>query len=317
MTTDDTPQFIRDGGLPRHTHQRYVGSPVTVTTSPDWFKGRPFALIVHDCGRCGSTGRYPSSMYDGVCLLCKGAAKLVTRTKLYTQAELDKMNLTRDKKRAKKNAALIVAAEERAAAVASRREAWEAIMGEWVKNARAVAGHIEFVADILAKGDNNADLSTAQIAAVDKAVARELETQRFAEASVYLGEEGDKVTVEGDVVYQDGREGRFGWSYFHVIKTATGKVTQRGSFIAGKGARVRFVATVKEHDTDRRDGGKVTVVQRVRKLEVLRMSDQDRRREEEREERRIDNMQRDAMAEASADKRPLCRVSDRKEFYVS
>lgn len=31
------------------------------------------------CGRCGGTGRYPSARWNGVCLACQGAGKILTR----------------------------------------------------------------------------------------------------------------------------------------------------------------------------------------------------------------------------------------------
>ena len=271
--TTDTPKFIREGGLPRHTHPRWSGQPVGIQTNE---KGRPYAVVFHSCGRCGDTGRYPSSMYDGICLLCKGAARLVKRTKLYTQAELDRMNATRDKRRAKKNEEARAAAETKAAAVEARREQFMADNGAWIENARTHAGHVEFVADILARAVNNAALSDRQVTAVDAAVAREIEKKAYAAQAVYLGEVNTAVTVEGEVLYGSGMQGRFGWTYFYIIKTARGVVKFKGTKGVGhKGDKVRFVATVKKHETSDRDGSPVTVVSRPRKFEYIERKKED------------------------------------------
>lgn len=268
MTEQATPElFLREGGIPRHSHPRFVNTPVQRDVN---HKGAPVALIAYDCGRCGNTGRYPSSMYEGVCLLCKGRAHLTKWQKLYTREQLDKMNATRDKKRAKKDAERVAAAEAKAAAVEARREEFMAANGAWIEAARAAAGHVEFVADILARAVNNAALSEKQVDAVNAAVARENEKRAYAAQAVHLGAVGDKVAVEGEVLYGSGMKNRFGWSYFYIIKTARGVVKFKGSTGLGKrGDVVRFDATVKKLETSDRDGSPVTVVARPRKFEYV------------------------------------------------
>lgn len=83
-----------------------------------------------------------------------------------------------------------------------------------------------------------------------------------ASKSDFIGEVGQKVTIDVVVQMVKSYYGSFGMTYFHVMKDSNGSVIfyKGAKRIAEKGSNVKVAAKVKSHAT--RDGVKQTVIER-------------------------------------------------------
>lgn len=95
---------------------------------------------------------------------------------------------------------------------------------------------------------------------------RETKLAAIKEASVHVGQVGDKIELEGTVTFQRDCEGHYGWYQLVSIDCGEGRkiftrFTGRRQF--EKGETIRFKATIKDHTEDPQYG-KSTVVNRIK-----------------------------------------------------
>lgn len=280
------------------------------------------AYLPRVCGRCGGLGGSDKWKHTGwTCYDCGGSGKGLPRfTPAYTREQLDRLNAAQAKAQATRQRKAEAKRAQAAAEADARRDTFMLEHNGWFADARKFAGHVPFVADVLAKAEANASITDGQIAAVNKVVAREREAAAYREQARHLGEVGDKVTVEGRLIVTRSGRGDYGDWYFAVIKDARGMVVFKGSTALGREDDVvKFVATVKA--CEYRDGQPQTVVSRPRKWELVeegkyrRMDRLDEERfAEEAYLRQVARMVQEAGHEASREGRPMCRISDRSEW---
>lgn len=284
------------------------------------------AHIERSCSRCGGAGGADKWKHTGwTCYRCGG--KCVDPIRLwevaYTADKLAKLNAANAKRAETRQRKLDAKRAEQEAAADARRAEFMESHNDWISEARKAAGHVEFVADILAKAERGAQISAGQIEAVNKAVARERAEAEYKAQARYLGAPGDKITVEGRVLWSDARQGDFGWSYFYFIKTPQGLVSFRGSTSLGRNDDVvRFVATVKACEQSKRDGSPLTVVARPRKWELVeegkyRRADREEKEREATEQymRGVRERVRTATIDAHQQGRPYSHTETRVTYF--
>jgi hypothetical protein len=233
-------------------------------------KGKPYFSRLKRCGRCGGAGGSAHwAMTGWTCYDCHGKGSLgLEAVKLYTAAELAKMNAVAEKKRAKKEAvrmAKVAAAEAEAAAKLAE---FMAVHGELVAGAREHAGRSSFLTDLVAKLETYGTWSDKQIAAVAKIVKEIAESDVKKAMSGYVGAIGKriemKVTVERVASYR--RRSFSGWGeetvWITSMRDEAGNaiVTKTPTFHGYKGESFTLKATVKEHSEY--NGEKQTVMMR-------------------------------------------------------
>lgn len=239
-------------------------------------KGRPVRYVPVSCDRCGT--------FNGVRVWCRGTlnGQPVSNTgfdcwtcgntgvrgerkeRLYTAAELVRVNkaaATREATRAAKAAA---AAAQAAAERQARKEALYANHAEFIAKLNDLDG--EFWDGFRVSFFRRLEAPTArQIALVDGEVAKR---QKNA-ASGYIGNVGDKVTltitVERIIVLESPL---YGTNYITIARDEQGNVvTYKGrTDIGNKGDTTTIKASVKEHTVY--NGIKQTVIQRPKVVEA-------------------------------------------------
>lgn len=244
-------------------------------------KGRPYFVEQLSCMRCGGAGGHEKWRFSGfVCYGCGGDGKgKVEVVKLYTAAELAKLNAARDAAHARKAAKL-------AAEVEARRAEFLAANGATLDAARPYVSDSTVLASIIAQADAMMKLSDAQRETIGKCVAavvakRERDAKFAAQraASCHVGSVGEALTISADVTFARRFESQFGTMYVIGLRDAAGNaLVYKGSNFLGmsgieddyrgnpnvRGWRVEMVATVKEHGE--RDGEKQTIIARPRKV---------------------------------------------------
>lgn len=237
-------------------------------------KGRPGFSRLKSCGRCGGAGGW-SGWPGFTCYDCGGKGNLGYETiRVYTGAELVKLNATREKRRAKVEAKRVAKNEAIAAEAAAKLAGFMAANGELVAKAKAVAEKSPFVSDLVAKLEKYGSWSEKQVAVVAKIVAEMAANEIKAAASGWVGKVGErmemKVTVERVASYVrpsfSGRGMETVWIVSMRTPEGNAIVVKSPSFYGReKGEVLTMRATVKTHDDYR--GEKQTVMQRAAVLE--------------------------------------------------
>lgn len=240
-------------------------------------KGRMGFSRLKTCGRCGGAGGSEAWKFTGwTCYDCGGKGSLgYESVKLYTGAELVKLNATREKKRAKKEAARMTKIAAVEAEAAAKLAGFMAVNGELVAKAKACAEKSSFVSDLVAKLEKYGSWSDKQIAVVAKIVAEIAENEVKAAASSWVGEVGKRmefpVTVERVASYVrpsfSGRGMETVWIVSMRTTDGNAIVVKSPSFYGHeKGESFTLRATVKEHSEYR--GEKQTVMMRPAVIEA-------------------------------------------------
>jgi len=226
------------------------------------------------CGRCMGSGHYSFNLMDGtICYGCNGRKFKVEIVPVYSAEKLAKMDVTKGKAQARKQAQKAVQAAEQKVKADAAREVFMATHGALISRAQAVTGN-DFVTDILAKLSDYGKLSDKQVEALTKAVemserkAKEVLTRRNG-----VGIVGNVITETASVVFRTVEPGfAYGTTtVFMILKHEDGTVfSYRGvGELAdlNKGDKVKFTAKVKEHRTNSR-GEVVTVLLRPKIIEL-------------------------------------------------
>jgi hypothetical protein len=229
---------------------------------------------VHKCNRCGGAGGAEKWRYTGWrCFDCHGSGQGRPYVMpVYTAEKLAKLNATKAKADAKRQAERDAKAAADAARADAERAEFMARHAEFFAAARPYCSRIDFVADIIAKAQQTARISPAQIDAVREAIGRQMVRDKEREAARHLGAIGERLSFEGEVISvasYGSQWDAYGISVVTLVRTASGCVSYRGGRrLAAEGARVRFSGQVKTH-TQRRNGEPLTVIKRPTKIEVI------------------------------------------------
>lgn len=270
------------------------GSPVPTTAAIiEDEKGRPCFQTRRPCGRCGGQGRSDRWAHTGfVCFDCDGECYRGTMlVKVYTAAEIEKLNVRRDKLRATKQAKIAAAdakrQEEAMARAAEFKEAHGALMTRAWDYLHARYGtdehsdevleraHSDYVYDIITKAERRNDISEGQIEAVKAALDRYDAEQARKAAADYIGEVGQRLTLKVTVI----RVYNIKRNKFHApwetetlsiitMRTDEGNtvVSKSTSFYKRRGTVLTIKGTVKEHTVYNDE--KQTDLQRIKVIEV-------------------------------------------------
>lgn len=233
-------------------------------------KGRPGFSRLKGCGRCGGAGGWRG--WPGfTCFDCGGKGNLGYEcVRVYSAAELVKLNATREKRRATAEAKLAVKQVEFKNAAAAKLEAFWTANAELVESAKAAKGKSTLIKDLLAGLEKFGDWTPKQMALVAKVVKEVGETEAKRAASGWFGEVGKRLdvtaTVERIASYErPSFSGRgFDTVWIVTMRTAEGNaVVVKSPSFGGrqKGETVMMRATIKEHSEFR--GEKQTVMMRA------------------------------------------------------
>jgi hypothetical protein len=247
--------------------REFSGTPTTTD------KGKPCVWHTARCSRCGGAGGSSKWAHTGwTCFECGGTGKgKDVCDRLYTEAQLAKLNATAAKKQAKRDAA---AAEKQAAITAER----DARRGEFLttnKDILALAASLndEFINTMIAQCTDRARISQPQIDLITKKVA---ENTRKA-AQEYVGEVGERRDFTVTMVTFRAFDSAYGRTYLHIMRDAAGNTIkymgssmlcnvtwegQSGDYypVINANEVVTFKATIKSHEEY--NGEKQTVVAR-------------------------------------------------------
>lgn len=237
---------------------------------------RPFWVKARSCTRCGGAGASDRWIYTGrVCYDCNGVGTRGTvEVSLYTQAELEKLNATAEKRRTTtKRKADAAQALRRAEADALRAdfEAKHADLLAWLR--AAVAGREQdegFLPDMLRTANTRASWSEAQVTAIAKVKASREAVAAKRAASTHVGTVGQRLTFDVTVEHVatfDRPSFSASWLSETVnittLRDAAGNalVVKSTSFCPQKGDTMKLKGTIKEHAEYR--GEAQTILMRV------------------------------------------------------
>lgn len=228
--------------------------------------------VFEPCSRCGSTGRYPSSAYQGVCLGCNGAGG--SWAKYDNVIKRASRNAAQRASRARKVEAQAIEAASASDTFLASRDADEVAL---------VTGSEHHIAtDILRKLKDYGNVSEAQWELAVKVAGEDIERNArhaaelvTAQSAGHLGAIGDKITVEVTVTRVRSFEVQSFNGFSMETKYVIAMVTAEGhelntfttsSFVddAEEGAVFTIKATVKKHDEY--DGKPQTTLIRVKKI---------------------------------------------------
>ena len=243
MVTEITTEWFSRYGDKHTGSQRLTIDPA---------KGTASYKYIDTCSRCGGHGGWKG--WPGfTCYDCAGNGKGKLRTqKLYTAEKLAKLNVTKAKLDAVKQAkqALREAAirEKLAQAVAAFTEAHSAFLAQLMQYSCNNA----FLADLLRQFEQRGSLTGAQIAAAQKTI----DTLAARVESRYIGTVGQRVeltvTVDAIIRLESNMPSwmRCSAPSIYICHDGSGnKVVYRGtSHIASKGEQARLKATIDRHE---------------------------------------------------------------------
>jgi hypothetical protein len=218
------------------------------------------AYVYFPCKRCGDTGRYSyCPAYGDRCFECGGAGKGTYRwTRVYTDAELEKLNATRDARREAKRA-------KRLAELTARRAAF-ILAHPTVTEIEQYIGRNEFLASLWDQLKTRGELSDKQLGFIPTAIAGQIErdVQAAKQAAAPHWTPG-RQTFEGEVLKTKWQDSDFGGALKMLVKLdderrCWGTVPDallKPARVSGKaedelkvGDRVRITATIEPTDSD-------------------------------------------------------------------
>ena len=193
-------------------------------------KNKPFLTYVPSCNRCGGAGGSDKWAHTGwTCYQCGGTGKAAPKiARLYTRAQIDKLNAAADKRAAKKEAERqrLQAAIE--ADRAARRAQYQIDNAAIITLGESLAD--EFISNMLAECLKRAAISPAQCELIHKKVA---ENARRA-AAKHVGAIGERRAFKCHMVTFRDFDGRFGKTFLHIMRDENGNtIKYMGSHILG------------------------------------------------------------------------------------
>ena len=254
----------------------FTGQPIDST-------GKPFAVVIEPCHRCGGQGGADAWKHTGwKCFRCGGNGKEAAKqVPLFTAEKLAQLNATAAKKAAKKAAVAEAARMKAEAETEARRVVFNTEFGALLTEAEAFQGRSDFIKDVCAKARAKAALTVGQADALRAAIARFQASDAKAAASGHVGSVGERreFTVKLERMFRT--ETQFGSLFIASMRdTAGNAIVAKGSFVPAAAGWNReterwdidpeqftIKATVKDHGEFR--GEKQTIVNRVKEAEAV------------------------------------------------
>lgn len=218
------------------------------------------------CHRCGGVGGSDAWKHTGwTCYECGGKGTWPVVEKCYTAEKLAKLNATKAKADAKREAAATAKRDAANAAAAAANAEWRKINGPAADNIVAQSTLHRIVSDVAGKiaiwgtvSDKTLDFALGII------VSKLAEADQHA-ASRHVGEIGERIdlelTVEHIIRFDPYCYGAPPSALFICRDVAGNRVIYKGSaWLADKGETVAVRATVKDHDE--RNGELQTIISR-------------------------------------------------------
>jgi hypothetical protein len=231
------------------------------------------------CGRCGGLGGSDKWERTGwTCFQCGGSGKGEPRfVPVYTTAKLEKLNIARNKVRARKQAKIVAKrAADRKAAQTARGDLF--LANEALARLAWTLRKDRFIRDILRQGLGRRILTDGQIGALATATEnalkwkaeKEAEAKRKVEAQ-YVGDIGQrleaKVTVLKRIIGGDPYS-LYGQWVLSILRTAEGStLTTFGKCRLKEGQEGAIKFTVKAHKKNDKTGERETQITRIKILE--------------------------------------------------
>lgn len=220
-------------------------------------RGTEFYTIT--CGRCGGSGgmSHYAHIDNGVCYGCGGRGTFGSATNAYVEG-LRKQKEARDAKKEAKRLALCAKRDERVLAFAAAEPELAAVLESVYNDERAGGNFYRSLAEQLHNAVGKA-LTENQINALRKAVEQD-EQKKLAQldkatAAEFIGEEGEKVVFDGEVVFSKLCDGLYGSSMMVVIKvseTVTVKTFSTAAWVwteaSNAGTKLSLKGTVKKNE---------------------------------------------------------------------
>jgi hypothetical protein len=232
MTTQRTPEwFFADGH--RYEGQAPTGDVATATIS-----------LVETCYRCGGSGRYPSSRYNGECLKCHAQGRVKVTAKIFTGEALAAHQARKEKREAAKEAKRQAEQAAKAAELEAKKLAFSGQFPGLIDSMRSQTD--PFLSSLLDQFDAHGSLTERQV----EAAQRKLTELANPVTSNHLGTVGERQEFTLTVTYATWWEGKFGCtSLITFVDTDGNRLSWKASGIPQleRGDVVQGRATVKEH----------------------------------------------------------------------
>jgi len=246
------------------------GTPYTGEDFQD-AKGKPFGEMDVACAKCrGSGKRRFGRRRFGSCQECGGRKKVFEQVRIYSEAQIERKESTRQARRA----TITAQAAVKEAAAAARWQAWSDENAALVERAREADD--PWMNDVLLRGEIYGSLTEGQVRAMREKIA-ELDAERRAcLASRPVGSEKERLNLEVTCRRRGSFMGRgfgrrkgsrevFVTEMVDDAGNALIAITENFKLSAGDKASIR--ATVKEHDHERKPWP-VTVLTRIEVLSL-------------------------------------------------
>jgi hypothetical protein len=207
---------------------------------------RPYQVRFFDpCGRCGGTGKVWATWVEGgVCFACRGYKGRMATSPLYTQAELDKLDVAKARK-AEAKRDLIINADDHLEM--RSYESMLATLRDLVSKATQYGlnekqGH--YVVSLV-----------DQMTKLDAKVRAEKLTEEALRVNPTAWVEDGRQTIEGEVLALREDDGVYGYSIKMLLRDEQGRkfwgtVPRALENDVARGSRVRLVGTVSRSDDD-------------------------------------------------------------------
>jgi hypothetical protein len=248
------------------------GRPITAGIRCD-DKGKPFVMEPRACGRCGGQGGAEQWKHTGwTCFDCGGSGKHKNgpaKIKLYTEAQIAKLNASASKRATKRQAKADARAATQRAEADQRRDVFNQINAKFFELCEPYIERNSFVQEIVNKARERCTLSDKQEATVLGIIANIQTADRNRAASDFIGKPGERlrnlaVTVERVKEFEGERFGRPTMFRIVTMRGPEGQtiVVKSGSFYAEINEKLTISGTVREHSTYRDE--KQTRLERVK-----------------------------------------------------
>lgn len=253
-----TNYFTRDGSLINDqylAHFRFGAKLETVTDD------RAVIHCVDTCRRCGGAGGW-SGWPDFTCYDCGGNGRgRMQHLKVYSKAKNAKLDAAQAKRDAKRQAAFAAKCAARQASVDAASIVFLKEHGPLISALKNFSDSVKFAASLIKSFTEFGSLTDNQIAAAQAFVAKE--TARPAPAAVIEG----RIEITGEVISSKVQYSDYGKTpkmlvlddrgfkvWGTVPKDVPGERNDEDEWLATRGTRVTFTATVSRSDNDKTFG---------------------------------------------------------------
>lgn len=229
--------------------------------------GGPVRIIseVGQCPRCGGSGAYPSSLYNGVCFECNGHGKVKQAIRVYTTEGLEKYQARKAARIAKVEAKRAARIAARLAEVKARAEHFEATHPGLIEALRKIENN-RVAAGYVAHFEREGILYEYQIEAAQALL--EKAAKEAANLNEHFGQVGEKIELVLTLTHTYHGQGHFGAFSYVNFEDAQGRafIWKASTHVSAEKGQLKVKGTIKEHSEYQ--GRKQTVLSRCKISEV-------------------------------------------------